>query len=132
MRPRQFSESHRNQRISHNLVDKYRDYVRHLTKNYTLTDEELDNFVENWDQNIDIREMSLSLVVEDEPDNKDTMTAEQELELEMRRKRGNSIKDMRVSITGLSENKGILELLKQIDVKVSFPKIPINSNCLKQ
>jgi hypothetical protein len=110
MRPRQFSENLiSTKKVTEDLVEKYRDYVRHLTKNYTLTDEELDEFVENWDESYDIRQMSLSLVVEDEDD---VMTALEEKHIEELKKKS-GIKDMRVSITSLGKNKGILGLLKQ-------------------
>ena len=44
----------------------------------------------------------------------------EELEEKRRRSTKGSIKDMRVSITSLSENKGILGLLKQENIEVSF------------
>jgi hypothetical protein len=48
MRPRQFSEGVKSgKKITLELVEKYREYVRHLTKNYSLTDAELDEFIEN-------------------------------------------------------------------------------------
>ena len=49
MRPRQFSDNLKfGAKISWDVVEKYREFVRFSTKNYTLTDEELDAFVENW------------------------------------------------------------------------------------
>ena len=69
MRPRQFSDSVKfGKKISLDVVEKYREFVRFATKNYTLSDEELDAFVENWNENFDIRQMSLSLIAEDEVD----------------------------------------------------------------
>lgn len=41
------------------LLNKYRDYIRHLTKNYTLSDQELDLFISNWNKTYDISQMSL-------------------------------------------------------------------------
>lgn len=122
MRPRQFSENLKSHKlITEELVEKYRDYVRHLTKNYTLTDEELDNFVENWDESYDIRQMSLSLVVEDEDDTAEggDLDLIEEIGEKVRRSTKGSIKDMRVSITSLSEKKGILGPLKSDNIEVS-------------
>lgn len=40
------------------LLCKYRDYLKHLTKNYSLSDIELDQFVMNWNRKYDISQMS--------------------------------------------------------------------------
>ena len=120
MRPRQFSDNLQSyKKVTQDLVEKYRDYVRHLTKNYTLTDEELDEFVENWDESYDIRQMSLSLVVEDDDEKNVTKDLPQLGDDKGMGEKKGSIKDMRVSITSLSENKGILELLRQENIEVS-------------
>ena len=47
------------------LIKKYRDYVRHLTKNYNLSDSDMDEFVDNWNDKFDISQMTLSLIDED-------------------------------------------------------------------
>lgn len=61
--------------------------------------------------------MSLSLVVEDDDDAADTMTVEEQVEFDLKKKKG-SLKDVRVSILSLSENKGILGLLKEENIEV--------------
>lgn len=69
IRPRQFSEniSTKKSHLTRNsLIDKYRDYVRHLTKTYNLSDEDLDDFVMNWNSTYDISQMSLSLIDEED------------------------------------------------------------------
>lgn len=63
--------------------------------------------------------MSLSLVVEDDDDAADTMTVEEQVEFDLKKKKG-SLKDVRVSILSLSENKGILGLLKEENIEVRF------------
>lgn len=40
------------------LLGRYRDYTRHLTKNYNLSDIELDQFVMNWNRKYDISQMN--------------------------------------------------------------------------
>ena len=111
MRPRQFSENLKfGSKISLDIVEKYREYVRFATKNYTLTDEELDAFVENWNENFDIRQMSLSLVAEDEPDPTEQIVEDID-ETKEDKDECNSGAERRISITKLSANKGILEPL---------------------
>lgn len=70
IRPRQLSENVliRNSRKRSNLINKYRDYIRHLTKTYNLSDEDLDDFVLNWNNTYDISQMSLSLIDEEDED----------------------------------------------------------------
>lgn len=48
------------------MITKYRDYVRHLTDTYSLSDEDLDDFVINWNCTYDISQMCLNLVDEEE------------------------------------------------------------------
>ena len=79
------------------LLNKYRDYIRHVTKAYTLSDSDLDEFVFNWNNSFDL-----------------TNTPLNKLSLEIHNPKVDLLRQKRVSIKGLHDNKGIVKLLEQM------------------